>query len=131
MSYQPHAANWRLYAKTYANLSAASLTNDIELFSLPAKGVIHGVQMVPTVAFSGGLIATYTLSVGISGNLVKYCTAINGFTGFSFSQPQFLGGAESMSIATSIRLAAISTVGLLNAATAGAVDVQVWWSLMG
>ncbi len=121
---------WRKYTKTYADLSTAGLTNDIEILSLPAKGIIHGVQIIPTTAFSGGTIATYTLSVGIAGNLVKYCTAINGFTGFALSQPQMLAGIESTGSATSIRLAAISTIGLLNAASAGSVDVHILWGVL-
>jgi hypothetical protein len=127
MSYKSLGADvprWRKYTKTYSQLSVAGLTNDIEVFSLPAKGVIQAMQIVATTAFSGGTIATYTLSIGISGNLVKYCT------GFSLSQPQVIGGIESTSGATSIKLAAISTVGLLNAATAGSADVYVLWGIL-
>lgn len=115
---------WVKYVKTYTDFSAAALTKDIELFQLPAKGVIHGVFINPTVAFTGGLIASFSLSVGNAGLLTKYSTAVSVFTA-SLQAPQALMGVESMSIATSIRVAAISTVGTLDAATAGSADVYV------
>lgn len=118
---------WVKYTKTYSDLSTAGATNDIELFSLAAKEVIHNVIIKHSTAFSGGLIATYTLSVGIIGNLVKYAAAFNVFQAVSATtmQTSVLAGMESSSGATSIRLSAVSTVGLLNAATAGVVDVWV------
>lgn len=118
----PSLPKWIKITKAYTAFSTAGLTNDIEIYSLPAKGVIHSSQIVLTTAMSGGTIASYTLSIGISGNLVKYAAATNAFTGFSLAQPSVLAGIESTSSATSIRAAAISTVGLLNAATAGSVD---------
>lgn len=118
---------WKKYTVGYAALSAAGLTNDIELFSLPARGVIHAMVIVPTTAFTGGLIASYTLSVGVSGTLTKYCTAVSTFTAVA-QAPQAFMGMESMSGATSIRVAAVSTVGLLNTATAGAASIYVLWS---
>lgn len=118
---------WVKYTKTYTDLAAAGLTNDIELFSLAAKEVIHAVVLKASTAFSGGTIATYTLSVGISGTIGKYAPAFDvkqtvGNNVFGFNE---LPGMENFSSATSIRLGAISTVGLLNAATAGVVDVWV------
>lgn len=125
MAYQPFSSQWIKITKVYSDFSTAGLTNDISLYTLPAKGLIHSVQIVPTTAFSGGLISAYTLSVGIAGNLVKYSAAINGFTGFSLSQPSATTGIESTSVTTDIRIAAISVTGLLNTATAGSVDVYL------
>lgn len=116
---------WIKITKTFSDFSIAGLTNDIEIFSLPAKGVIHSVQIIPTTAFSGGIIATYTVSVGIAGNLAKYAVATNVFTGFTLPVISAVPGIESSSGATSIRSQAISTVGNLNAATAGSVDIYL------
>lgn len=118
---------WTKYTITYAQLSTAGLTNNIELFQLAAKEMIHSVVVKASAAFTGGLIATYTVSVGPAGNLVKYAVAFNVFQapGNTLSSTNILPGVEDFSSATSVRIAAISTVGNLNAATAGSVDVWV------
>lgn len=125
MAYTPYSAQWIKVTKTFSDFSAAAVTNNITIYSLPAKGVIHNVQLVPTVAFSGGLIATYTISVGIAGTLAKYAVATNVFTGFSLPAISVLPGIESISGATDIKSSAISTVGNLNAAVAGSVDIYL------
>ena len=110
--------------KTYAQLAAAALTNDIEVYSLPAGCRIESVTIDPTVAFTGGAIAAYTLSVGITGNLTKFAAAFSVFTTGS-QQDSNNFSVESWTAATSIRLAAISVGANLNAATAGSVDIYI------
>jgi hypothetical protein len=116
--------------KSFSDFAIAGVTNDISIFTLPANWYIHDVKIIPTTAFSGGLIATYTLSVGIAGNLAKYALASNVFTGNNtlnlIHTP--LPGLESTSGDTDIRAQAISTVGNLNAAVAGAVDFYIFLS---
>lgn len=121
------AMSWTKYTKSYTDLATAGLTNDIELFQLAAKQMIHQVVIKQSTAFSGGLIATYTISVGIVGNLVKYGAAfdVKQAAGATVFGSNILQGVENFSSATSIRLSAVSTVGLLSAATAGSVDVFV------
>ena len=125
MAYLPNMAQWIKVTKVYTDFATAGVTNDIEIYSLPAKSLIHSCQVVVNTAFSGGTISAYTISVGIGGNLVKYSAATNVFTGFTLTQPSVLAGIESLSGATSIRAAAISTIGLLNAASAGSVSVYL------
>lgn len=123
---------WIKVTKTFTNLSAAGLTNDISLYTLPAKGYIHDVKIVPTTVFSGGLISAYTLSVGVAGNLAKYAVAVNVFTGNTALGAVHapLPGLESTGSTTDIRLAAVAVTGLLNAATAGSVDVYLCISIL-
>lgn len=94
--------------------------------------MIHAVIIKQSTAFAGGLIATYTVSVGITGNLVKYGSAANVFAtpGATTFASNVLPGIENFSSATSIRIAAVSTVGNLNAATAGSVDIWALTSLL-
>lgn len=135
MSYEPQLTvpRWVKVTKTFTDFSTAGLTNDIEIFSLPAKSIIISAQLVPTTAFTGGLIATYTVSVGKAGALTKYAIATDVFTGFPL--PSISGisplGIESTSGATSIRAQAISTVGNLNAATTGSIDIYLLISNLG
>lgn len=126
---------WYKYTKTYADLSAASTTNDVQLLSLPAKGVVHGVYIQHTAAFGGGGIGGYTLDVGISTNHGYFLgafgvnTAPSGsgpFYSSAHTYPDMLDGYS----ATSIRLYATSTGANLSAATTGSVDVYLNYSVL-
>lgn len=120
---------WKKYTISHTALQAAALSNDIELFSLPAFGAIHNVIIKHSTAFSGTGITAYTLSVGISGNLTKYASAFDVFqaTGAGVGQSSSVFDFESMSGATSIRLSATSTGANLDQSAAGSVDVYVLW----
>lgn len=132
MVYNFTAPRWVKVTKTYSDFSTAGLTNDISIYTLPAKGYISDIKIVPSTAFSGGTIATYTISVGISGSLAKYAIATNTFTGNSTLNAVHtpLIGMESVGSTTDIRAQAISTIGLLNAATAGSVDIYLLISIL-
>lgn len=126
---------WTKYTVLYSALATAGVTNNIELFSLPAKTVVEKVIIKTSIAFLGGLIATYTLSVGIAGTLAKYIAAFDvnqavGATVFGFSAATVASTPENFSSATSVKVAAISTVGNLDAATQGSVDIYVLTSLL-
>jgi len=116
---------WTSYTVTFANLSAAALTNSITLATLPAKQVLHAAVIKHGTAFSGGTIASYTVSVGLAATPDKYATAFNVFqaTGASVGQLSHALFCENFSGTTPILLTATSTVGLLNAATAGSVTI--------
>ena len=116
---------WTKVNKTFTNLAAAATTNDIEVYSLPAGGIIHAVKTKHSTAFSGGAIASYTLSVGIVASLAKYSPAFDVFQAVSGTTFQIatITGSESHTGATSIRLAATSTGANLDQAAAGVVDV--------
>ena len=117
---------WKTFTVTHTQLQAASLTNDIELFSLLPGAVIHNVIISHTVPFIGGGRTSYTLSVGVSGNLTKYAAAFDVFqaAGSSVGQISNINGLEDKVSSSSIRLAAISDFNL-NTSTAGTVIVKV------
>jgi len=100
-------------------------TEDVEIYSLPAGGIIHGVKIRHQIAFSGGGATSFTLSVGIAGNLTKYASAFDVFQAVAddtFQLSQSFGSEDHGSV-TSIRVAAISDVTLLGVTTGGA---EVW-----
>ncbi len=118
---------------THTQLQAASLTNDIEAYSLPAKAVYHGHIFKTTVAFGGGAISAYTLSLGIAGELDRFCAPFDVFqavadTTFLNAGPAF--EARNFGAATSLRLAATSVGANLNASTAGSVQLYLLLSLL-
>lgn len=123
---------WKKYTVSHIALQAAALTNDIELLSLPAFGVIHNVIIKHSTAFAGIGITAYTLSVGISSNLTKYASAFDVFqaTGGGIGQTSNVSDFEDVTSSTSIRLAATSTGANLDQSTAGSVDVYVLWGAM-
>lgn len=129
VSYHSPPARWVKVTKTYADLSAAALTNDIEVFSLPAGWAVHTAFFKTSAAFTGGAIAAYTLSVGPTGSLLKYVAAFDALQAIGNTVAPVsvltIPVVENWGAATSIRLSAISTVANLSAATAGSVDVYL------
>jgi len=118
---------WVKVTKTYADFATAALTNNVEIYSLAAKQVLHQAITHHTVSFAGGAIATYTLSVGdLANSATRYSSAFNvkqapGATvrsNGSIAVPY----AEDFTAVHSVRAFATSTVANLNAATAGSVD---------
>ena len=118
---------WTKVTKAYSDLSTAATTNDIELLSLAAGDVIHGVVIRHTTAFSGGSISAYDVSVGITGSANKYSLDFDVFqaTGDQVFESAQTLGPEDFGSATSIRLFATSTGDNLDQATAGSVDVYI------
>lgn len=117
---------WMKFSKTFTDLTAAATTNDIELFSLPGSAVIHGVVIHHSTAFSGGTVSALTVSVGLTGNLIKYTSAWDVFqaSGDTVIQVSSDLSLEDMTAATSIRLSAIATGDNLDQLTQG--QVEVW-----
>jgi hypothetical protein len=121
---------WKKITKSYSDFSTGALTNTIDLIALPAKAIITGCVVKHSTLFSGGLIATYTISVGITGTLAKYAVAfdVNQAVSATASGVNILSGFEYG--ATTIKATAVSTVGQLNAATQGSVDIYLKVSIV-
>lgn len=126
------AGVWHTYQATYSDLAAAATSNDIELFSLPAGGVIHDLIVTHSTAFAGGSLSAYNVSVGVSGELDKYALAYDVFqaVGNQVADSSNALGIENKVSSTSIRLAATSVGANLNSATQGVVVVYVRWSVI-
>jgi len=63
---------WRKYSVGHAALQTGATANNIELFQLPAGGVLHGLKVKHSVAFAGTGITDYKVGVGVSGSLGKF-----------------------------------------------------------
>lgn len=123
---------WRRYRVNFEDFSAAALAASHPLFTLPARSVIQGVIIRPVESFTGGLIASYTLSVGVTGAPAKYGAAFNvlqspGATVFGLSN---IMGMEDFENPTVIRARAVAVGANLNQATAGAALIHVLWSTL-
>lgn len=117
---------------TYLDFAAAAFTNTIDTgFTLPAAGRIHEMTMQPITAFSGGAIASYSIKIGKGGDLDKYLFDQSVFTGVSTPLAVQLSNViESLSGTTSVKATATSTGAFLNAATAGEIDLFIYWSVI-
>jgi hypothetical protein len=111
-------------------IAAAATSNDVEIYSLPLEGVVFGAALVIDTPFTGGGLAVYQLSVGITGVLAKYVASTNAQI---LTQAENNGSAissrplvESYASATSVRLAATCGGANLNAATAGSARVYLY-----
>lgn len=122
---------WRKFTVAATAFTAAAATEDIELLSLPAGGIIQGVKIKHSTAFSGGTLSALTLSVGIVGVLDKYASAFDVFQAVADTTFQVSNsfGSEDHGSATSIRLAASATGDTLDNVGTGSVDVWVLYSV--
>lgn len=116
-------------ALPFTAFQTAALTKTNTLFSLIAGGIVHAVKIKHSASFTGGAIASCTMSVGIAGTVDKYASAFDVFqavSGTAFELSDALG-SESHTAATNITITATSTVANLAALTTGTVDV---WALL-
>jgi hypothetical protein len=117
--------------KSYTDLAAASTANDIEILSLPAGGVVWFATLRHTTTFSGGGIVGYIVNLGKTGTENHYVSgrSVSGAVVDTFTS--MIGGfkRDDASNAISIRLFADSTGANLNAATAGSVNIDIWYSV--
>ena len=102
-----------------------STSGDIEIYTLEPKDLIHATQIIVNTPFSGGSVATMTVSVGVAGNLTKYIGNTDIFTGATLAQPSSIMGIESTASTTSIRANFISTGGNVNTVTSGDIDIYL------
>lgn len=101
---------------------------------MPAKHVIHGVIVRHTAAFSGPGITDYKVSVGLAAPLLeKYLLKFDVDTAPSGTNVGNGGPyleLNNYGAVTSLRLAAYSTGANLSAATAGALSLCVYYSVL-
>jgi hypothetical protein len=112
-----------------SDFSIAALSQSIPLFQLPPRAFIHGIKIKQSIAFGGGAISAYTISVGVAGSNAKYATAFDVFQapGSRVYQASLNFGSEDALAPTQITATATSVGANLNAATVGTVNI---WALL-
>lgn len=103
----------------------AAATISLNLFQLVPAGILSGIKIKHSTAFAAPGLATCTVSVGIAGNLAKYAPAFDVMQATGNTILQDSGGiwCENQAAATQILLTMVATGALLNALTAGVVDI--------
>lgn len=99
----------------------------VALATLPAGGILHGVKMKSSVAWTGGSLTAYTLEVGISGTTDKYASAFDMFQAVSDTTLQLTQtfATEDHGATTAVLLTANSTTDDTGNVSTGA-SVDVW-----
>lgn len=117
---------WRKYTVGYAALQTAGLTNNVTLFTLPAKGVIMAAHADVTTAFSGTAIVTMGVTLGDGGSASRY---MSSFTVLSTGLLTPSSGIwiPSMSGTTDIKAYATSVGANLSALSQGSMDLYILW----
>lgn len=118
---------WEKFTIDHDDLQTSATTNDIEVLSLQAGGIIHGIKLKTSTAFAGTGISGYSITIGITGSLTKYASSYDCLAAVSNTNLQISStvGAENHGSATSIRIAATSSGANLDQSTAGSIDVWV------
>lgn len=118
-------------AHTVLNQSASN-TKSVELFKLPAGGVMQEVLVTHSAAFTGGSITDYEVTVGTAVEKNRYVLGYDVFQapGATVAETSNALGFENKAAQTSIQLTAVSTGDTLDHATAGALDVYIRWSVV-
>ena len=123
---------WLKTTLAYTDFAAAALTNTITLTGISAKTMIHQTVIKHSTAFSGGAIASYTVSIGVAGSNSKYAVPFNVFQAVSNTARSITQAddVESFTGSSTIQATATSTGANLSAATTGSVDVWLLISLL-
>jgi hypothetical protein len=119
------------YTIDYSDFTAAALTEDIELFSMPAKGMIKYVLISHNTKFDGPSCTLCKANVGLSGDLKKYSSDFDAFSTPADGNYQMVEIFDypSKISSTSVRVSIESDVNL-NTLTQGQLEIHVMWSLL-
>jgi hypothetical protein len=107
----------------------ANLSGDVALDSLPPGTVIHTILVKASTAISGGTIATAVAQLKLNGTLIGGGT-VNVFNTTGAIQLNTTNPA-SLTAANALAVTLTTTVGNLNAATAGQVDIVINYHTLG
>ncbi len=119
------------YVKTFADLTTASATEDEVLFNLPANGVLVGVRVKHSTAFSGGTLSAMTVSVGDSSSTTLYTSAFDVFQAAAATTILFADMFKASTSAARDVLARFTATGdTMDNVTAGSVDIHACWVVL-
>lgn len=124
LNYLAPVTRWVKITKSYTDFSAAALTNTINIATLPAKTIVNAVVLNPATPFTGGIISAYSISVGIASN-VDLMPASSTLTTPTRPFASNIIVAGKVGTTDTVTATAISVTGLLNAATAGSVNIWI------
>ena len=130
----PH---WVKYTIPYTSLTAASTTQTITLFTLPAQGKFQGITVKHSTSFTGSGLTAMTLTIGGAGGPTDF---MNGFDVFqpvgSTAYMDNGGNTSGITMAAQNVTATFTSTGMnlgngsVTNLTAGSVNIWVLWSVL-
>lgn len=113
----------------FTSFETSGFSTTVPVVTLPPKSVVMGAIMKHTQPFSGGIIATCTLSLGVTGNLIKYCPAYNCMapvsdTAFGALSSPILD-LQGFTTGPTVVATCVTTVANTLALTQGSVDIYI------
>ncbi len=119
---------FRLGTFAHTAFQITAPTNSIALYTLPIKGVLHAVHVVPTVQFAGAGMTSYRVECGILGELDRYTPLYDVLIATpSATEKQMIllnpPSQESLSGTSALLITAVSDVNL-SLSTAGSLYVN-------
>jgi hypothetical protein len=121
---------WIKITKTYLDFAIEDLANDISIYTLPKMGNVHDIKIVTTEAFSGGTIESYELLVSAAKSSNVRNLSSGSLNGPMLGDNTTLVSEETLLETTDIRAFVSSSIGNLDEATAGIVDIYILVSLL-
>ena len=122
---------WKMVHLSFGMFLTAGLTANFDLTGFPAGCLITGAFIRNRQNWTGGAIATATLSVGSTGSPAIYVAATNVFSGapatlvgITQAPGTFVNSANPLAAGT-IRIQLVTTVGNTNALLTGSADVFI------
>lgn len=120
------------FTKTYADFSAAALTNTINLVVLPAGSVVLTAKAKHSAAFTGGTVSDTTVDVGDSdysaaaNELINALNVFNAPADSPTGQKASPGNSLGNTLTTTQLTATVTTVGAnIDQLTQGSVDIWI------
>lgn len=117
---------WTKVTKAHTDFQTAGTTNSITIYTAAAGEIIKNVITDASTGMTGGSIATYTTSVGYSGDNARYVAAFDVFTGSGTSPDITLNNDIATWDSTkAITATAIATGANLDQSVAGSIDFYI------
>ena len=126
-TFGPAIAQWVSVTVDHAQFAAAALTDNFEIYSLPAGYAIHGAVLYHTTSFTGGSVSAFTVSLGVTGNATRFTSAFDVFQATAGDTGLTSPGLwlENYLAATSVKAFATSVGGNVNTTTQGTLVVKL------
>ncbi len=120
---------FRVGSYTFADFSTVIDSFDLNAYTIPIKGVIHGTLITPVTQFAGPLLEAYSIQIGVVGDTARYQSPVDLLNvvpgnGVQIMSPPLLDQVNHVAT-SSLRIVAISQGTTLDAATAGAFYVDI------
>lgn len=123
----PFWPQWVKKAVSYTDLQTAGLTKTFLIYTLPARGIVHGCQLEVITAFAGTAIVTLNVTVGDAGNNSRYYASTT-ILSTGIGTPAAILYEASSSSTTAINLYATAVGANLSALSQGALSVWMYVS---